>query len=78
MVPTDVTFVSTNGELPTVENSSPLNGMNGRGSCVWFNQASMFQKGEIGFSTIAKAKRVNAPYKCDSSSLIKEGLFPVV
>jgi hypothetical protein len=75
MVPTDITFISTNGELSTVENSSPLNGINGWGSCVWFNQASMFQKGEIGFSTIAKAKCANVPHKCDSSSLIKEGLF---
>ncbi|KAG2092750.1 hypothetical protein BD769DRAFT_1395324 [Suillus cothurnatus] len=71
----DVTFVSTNGELPTVENSSPLNGMNGRGSCVWFNQASMFQKGEIGFSTIAKAKRVMCPTNVTPHPLSRKGFF---
>ncbi|KAG2337864.1 hypothetical protein BDR05DRAFT_838057, partial [Suillus weaverae] len=26
-------------------------GGDGRGSCVWFNQASMFQTAELGFAT---------------------------
>lgn len=75
---TDIEFVSTNsGEYPTPENSSPLDGGDGRGSCVWFNQATMFQTAELGFSTIAKARLANAPHTCDPSSLIDKGLFPV-
>jgi hypothetical protein len=76
--PADLEFVSTSsGEFPTPENSSPLDGGDGRGSCVWFNQATMFQTGELGFSTIEKARLAHAPYKCDAASLINKGLFPV-
>ncbi|KAL1711555.1 hypothetical protein EV715DRAFT_163134, partial [Schizophyllum commune] len=42
--------VQTDGaDFPTPENSTPLGeGAPGRGSCVWFNQASMWQTAEIG------------------------------
>lgn len=46
-------------DKPTPENSTPLEDEideNGecRGSCVWFNQASVFQFGELG-STVKQA-----------------------
>ncbi|KAG1834973.1 hypothetical protein DFJ58DRAFT_847503 [Suillus subalutaceus] len=73
----DLEFVCTEGELPTKQNSSPLDGGDGRGSCVWFNQASMFQTAELGFATVAAAKQAGAPCTSDTSLLINQGLFPV-
>ncbi|KAG1723548.1 hypothetical protein EDB19DRAFT_1916013 [Suillus lakei] len=73
----DLQFVCTNGALPTEENSSPLDGGDGRGSCVWFNQATMFQSAELGFATVADAQRAGAPCTSNAPSLIDQGLFPV-
>lgn len=55
----DIKFVTTTGEeLPTPENSRPIEADDdrGRGSVVYFNMATMFQSSETGFSTILKAK----------------------
>ncbi|KAF8335643.1 hypothetical protein F5887DRAFT_921052 [Amanita rubescens] len=68
--------VTNNGEYPTPDNSVPLNDGTGRGSAVWFNQASMFQTAELGVSTIAEAKRFGMDATCDAKGLIDNGLFP--
>ncbi|KAG1893200.1 uncharacterized protein F5891DRAFT_1196730 [Suillus fuscotomentosus] len=73
----DLKLVCTDGRPPTPENSSLLDGGNGRGSCVWFNQSSMFQTAELGFATIAQAREAGVPCNSDSSSLISRGFFPL-
>lgn len=73
----DVDFVVTSdGQLPTRDNSQPLNGADGRGSCVWFNQATMHQTSELGYHTVAQAKAAGASTRCDAESLINGGFFP--
>lgn len=42
--------------MPTPKNSQKLNGEGGRGSAVWFNQATMFQTAELGYNTVAEAE----------------------
>ncbi|KAG1726937.1 hypothetical protein EDB19DRAFT_1914433 [Suillus lakei] len=74
----DLQFVCTNGSLPTEDNSSRLDGGDGRGSCVWFNQATMFQSAELGFTTVADARRAGAPCTSNASSLIHQGHFPAL
>lgn len=44
------------GAIPTPDNSKTLNGEGGRGSAVWFNQATMFQTAELGHCTVAEAE----------------------
>ncbi|KAG2139779.1 hypothetical protein DEU56DRAFT_755527 [Suillus clintonianus] len=72
------TFMCTNGALPTEENSSCLDGGDGRGSCVWFNQATMFQSAELGFATVADAQKAGAPCTSDASLLIHQGHLPAL
>jgi len=73
----DVDLVVTpDGAQPTKENSIPLDGTAGRGSCVWFNQASLFQTSELGVETIALAKKQGKDAACDARGLIERGLFP--
>lgn len=72
----DVQFVKTNGELPKMGNHEPLDGSNGRGSCVWFNQASMFQYSELGGMTVKEAAAANLPTSCDAKALLEQGYFP--
>lgn len=52
------------GSRPTPENSQPLDGSEGRGSAVWFNQATMFQSAETGYDTMAQAKYAGADTTC--------------
>ncbi|KAF4617984.1 hypothetical protein D9613_012956 [Agrocybe pediades] len=54
----DIKFVITDGDRPTKDNSSPLGGVGdeGRGSLVYYNQASMYNGPETGFDTLAMAK----------------------
>lgn len=55
----DFEFVTTEGDVrPTKENSKPVvdGDQYGRGSLVYFNQATMFQTSETGFDTLQKAK----------------------
>jgi hypothetical protein len=74
---TDIEIVvTTDGSRPTRENSTTLNGGDSRGSCVWFNQASMFQSAELGFSTVQEARDAGVSVTSDSNDLIDEGLFP--
>ena len=71
-------MVTPDGSRPTHENSVPLDGRDGQGSCMWFNQASMFQTSELGFATVWQAKDAGAPTFCNAQSLIDKGLFPKV
>ncbi|KIY48688.1 hypothetical protein FISHEDRAFT_58749 [Fistulina hepatica ATCC 64428] len=50
---------------------------NGRGSCVWFNQASMFTS-ELDVDSIAKAIHQGLDGKCDKDALLAAGLFPTI
>ncbi|KAJ3564788.1 hypothetical protein NP233_g8060 [Leucocoprinus birnbaumii] len=53
----DFSFVTTDGEEPDLSRSDVLEqGDFGRGSMVWFNQASIFQAAETGFSTLKEAR----------------------
>ncbi|ESK82652.1 hypothetical protein Moror_11189 [Moniliophthora roreri MCA 2997] len=48
----------------------------GRGSIVWFNQASMFQTSELGYNTISKAKAAGAEVTCNVEEwVIGKGIF---
>ncbi|RDX40344.1 hypothetical protein OH76DRAFT_1423751 [Lentinus brumalis] len=60
--PSDLKIVTTSdGSRPTPENSSPLKGVPGRGSVVFFNQATMFQLAEKGSSVKDARARVISP-----------------
>ncbi|EIM79212.1 uncharacterized protein STEHIDRAFT_116684 [Stereum hirsutum FP-91666 SS1] len=64
----DIEVVTTeDGSRPTRENSQPLDGTDGRGSAVWFNQATMFQSAETGYDTMVQAKAAGADTTCKFS-----------
>ncbi|KAJ3806128.1 hypothetical protein F5876DRAFT_50597 [Lentinula aff. lateritia] len=82
---------TVNGEKPSKQNSNPLYfcgcdshegnqgwaEADGRGSMVWFNQASMFQTSETGFNNLKEAREAGADDKCDMLSwLDHRDLFP--
>ncbi|KAF9039512.1 hypothetical protein BDZ89DRAFT_1060957 [Hymenopellis radicata] len=79
---------TSNGERPTPENSEPLcrpedvseedwEAGNGRGSVVWFNQASMFQTSETGHETLEIARRKGHSGNADGEKFLGEdGVFP--
>lgn len=73
----DIDLVTTDGALPTRDNTHPLRDVNGRGSCVWFNQACMFQCAELGFGSVTEARVAGSDGKCDAQGLISKGYFPV-
>jgi hypothetical protein len=52
---TDFKFVLTDGERPTPENCRPLGGSGdeGRGSLVYFNQATMYHGPETSYNTLS-------------------------
>ncbi|KAJ3866993.1 hypothetical protein EV359DRAFT_61873 [Lentinula novae-zelandiae] len=90
---TDLPVVTTpHGETPTKENSKPLffcgckshndnldwAEANGRGSMVWFNQASMMQTSELGVPTIEQARRLGMDTICDREVWFTRGVFPSV
>ncbi|KAI0694477.1 hypothetical protein C8T65DRAFT_698961 [Cerioporus squamosus] len=54
------------GSLPTPANSTPLQNVEGRGSIVMFNQASMFQLAELG-CTVKEAQQAGKTSTCDNS-----------
>ncbi|KAJ3846237.1 hypothetical protein EV368DRAFT_89341 [Lentinula lateritia] len=87
----DLPVVTTQtSERPTKENSAPLYFCNcdthegnqgwadadGRGSMVWFNQASMIQTSELGVPTIQQAKQQGLNTHCDSEAWLAQGIFP--
>ncbi|KAK7030350.1 hypothetical protein VNI00_014207 [Paramarasmius palmivorus] len=76
-------FVVTEGEdKPTKENSIPLcscgtptpdhgaawERADGRGSIVWFNQATMFQTSELGYDTVKEAKAAGGSGTCKKNA----------
>ncbi|KIJ45463.1 hypothetical protein M422DRAFT_46541 [Sphaerobolus stellatus SS14] len=62
----DIKFVITNGDRPTPANSEPMNeDEHGRGSLVFFNQATMFQSSETGKGTLVEAKKAGHSSKTD-------------
>jgi hypothetical protein len=66
----DFKFVSApEAELPTLENSVPLGEgcEEGRGSLVYFNEASMFQSSETGHATLREAVKAGHSGKADYS-----------
>ncbi|KAJ3849800.1 hypothetical protein EV368DRAFT_46605, partial [Lentinula lateritia] len=80
-----------NGEKPSKQNSNPLYfcgcdshegnqgwaEADGRGSMVWFNQASMFQTSETGFNNLKEPREAGADDKCDMLSWLDyRNLFP--
>ncbi|KAL0565591.1 hypothetical protein V5O48_016432 [Marasmius crinis-equi] len=89
--------VTKDGKIPTRSNSEPLCSCSedlnpechgedwrkakGRGSMVWFNQASMFQMSELdeetGHSSVKAAKAAGAPSECNAEFWTKNGIFPV-
>ena len=36
--------------MPTPDNTTPIGAEQGQGSCIWFNQASMFQMLELRYN----------------------------
>ncbi|KAF9000561.1 hypothetical protein BDZ89DRAFT_1121642 [Hymenopellis radicata] len=84
-----------NGEKPTPENSKPLDQQplerpenvseedwaagNGRGSVVWFNQASMFQTAETGYDTLTLAREAGHTGNCDVQTFLygEHAVYPV-
>ncbi|KAJ3927749.1 MAG: hypothetical protein NXY57DRAFT_1042181 [Lentinula lateritia] len=83
-------FTTKNGEKPTSNNSTPLYSCNchshdqnsawaraeGRGSMVWFNQASMFQTSELGINTLREAREAGMDTNCDAKFWLEQGVFP--
>ncbi len=63
----DLQFVTTaDGSRPTPQNCSPLEGVAGRGSVVFFNQATMFQLAENGRS-VKDARARGESTSCDNA-----------
>ncbi|KAL1737812.1 hypothetical protein HDZ31DRAFT_78864, partial [Schizophyllum fasciatum] len=48
----------------------------GRGSMVWFNQASMFQSAELGVNSVKTARARGMDATCDYEDMIASGYFP--
>ncbi|KAL0067939.1 hypothetical protein AAF712_005108 [Marasmius tenuissimus] len=84
-------FVVTDGNEPTKDSCRPLSCLcgdpykdhgekwqkaHGRGSLVWFNQASMFQTTELGYNTVEEARSAGAETDCDIKGLLEKGIFP--
>ncbi|KAH7905056.1 hypothetical protein BJ138DRAFT_1118826 [Hygrophoropsis aurantiaca] len=71
----DIVSVTRDGSKPDISkrNSYPLNndGAKGRASIVWFNEASMLQTSETGYSTLIEARRARksttTDFEVDSS-----------
>lgn len=64
----DIKFVTTEGlERPTPANSKPLQRGDdeGRGSLVYFNEATMYQSSETNSATLGDAKKAGHSGKAD-------------
>lgn len=78
----DIKFVSApEGELPTPANSVALHEADseGRGSLVFFNQASLFQSSETDSATLAEARRAGrsttTDYGEDAQAAFSNSMF---
>lgn len=63
-----IQFVATDGlQRPTPENSRPIKAGDecGRGSLVYFNQATMYQTSETGYATVGEAIKAGDSGKVD-------------
>ncbi|PIL27790.1 hypothetical protein GSI_10943 [Ganoderma sinense ZZ0214-1] len=65
----DHIYTTDNRQRPTRDNCKPINGVKGRGSIVFFNQASVFQYAELG-STVRDAKQQGRPTAAQNESYI--------
>ncbi|TFK60101.1 hypothetical protein BDN72DRAFT_864624 [Pluteus cervinus] len=66
--PCDFEVVSApEGETPTQNNSKDLNGAHGRGSMVFFNQATLFMSSETDSQTLNQAEKNGKSRKTDFS-----------
>lgn len=86
----DVLVVTKDGSPPTPENAIPFCASNsqngGRGSMVWFTQASMLISAELPTDSIKQADQLNQEASAkggatisttyDAASAMKEGFFP--
>ncbi|PBK98511.1 hypothetical protein ARMGADRAFT_1026501 [Armillaria gallica] len=67
------------GEVPNAKNSHPLYNQwdegEERGSCVWFNQATMFQSSELGIATMKKAREDGREVDIDFSEMVRSNKF---
>lgn len=89
----DVLLVTKDGEYPTKDNTASLkegnNLQGGRGSIVWFTQASMLMSAELPTDTkreaeelekkLQKANPRDTPYintTFDAAAALEEGYFP--
>ncbi|KAK1230497.1 hypothetical protein PQX77_006425 [Marasmius sp. AFHP31] len=85
--------VTKDGRRPTKDNSQPLDCLcgkramehdqdwqesKGRGSMVWFNQATMFQTTELGFDTVQQARDAGAQTTCQTDKWLQNNIFPKV
>lgn len=82
-------MTTANGEYPTKDNSTPLyfcghdshgednawKRADGRGSMVWFNQASMIQTSELGVSTLKLARQLGMKTECDAKAWMEKNVF---
>ncbi|KAF9471692.1 hypothetical protein BDN70DRAFT_819685 [Pholiota conissans] len=74
----EFTFVTTEGNArPTPGNSVPIQegDGDGRGSIVYFNQASMYQSSETGCSTLKEAEKKGIPCKANFPASVEEALL---
>ncbi|KAJ3834260.1 hypothetical protein F5878DRAFT_545178, partial [Lentinula raphanica] len=85
-------FTTTDGQHPTKENSKPLHFCgcsshegnqgwargDGRGSLVWFNQASMVQTSEVGVCTLRLAKEQGLDTNCNIEGWLQREVFPML
>ncbi|KAK7463011.1 hypothetical protein VKT23_007593 [Stygiomarasmius scandens] len=84
-------YTTTNGEAPAQNNlksfacscleeehlsNQEWKEAAGRGSMVWFSQATMFQSAELGFDTVKEAQAAGMSTNCNVEELMKSGLFP--
>jgi hypothetical protein len=76
----DLKIVVTDGDAPTPDNSEQLHARQdlGRGSFVFFNQASMFQGPETGFDTLSEARKNGHSANSDFGTNAKEAFSGAV
>jgi hypothetical protein len=74
----DFRFVTTEGdERPTPENSTPIEDGDdeGRGSLVYFNQASMYRSSETNSGTLSEARRKGHSGKVDYGASVEQAFL---
>ncbi len=79
-LPADIKVVTTpDGEVPNDKNSHPLYNQwdegEERGSCVWFNQATMFQSSELDITTMKKAWEDGLEVDIDFPEMVRSNKY---